>query len=469
VRVGAQRPRLVNLPSGTVSTAGDEAITFAAQCGLILDDWQQWTLRQMCGERADGSWAASSAVLLMPRQNGKNAVLEALELAGLYLWDYSRIIHTAQLAKTAADHMKRMVALVASNPELDAITHPYFSNGKEALERKDTGARLEFITRGKKTARGGSPQLVVFDEALFLSDDQLQAILPALSAQSMNPEGAPQLVYTSSAPLAESEVLHRLRKQGMAADGGPLFFAEWSAEVGVDPADRDAWYDANPGMGIRISEQWVHDVEFATMSPEAFLTERLGVPEDLDEDNAVIDMARWADLVDPDSSIASNHQLALDVAYDRRWASFAAAGRRADGKAHVEVFHRQPGTDWVLERAAEAYAKSKLPVRILSGSPAASFIPLLVERNVPVEEVLPGDHARAVGQFLDAVENKELAHLGDPALTAALSGAVLRASAGDASVWARKTSKVDISSLVAVTVALGGVAAPTFGLFVAVT
>jgi phage terminase large subunit-like protein len=96
-------------------------------------------------------------------------------------------------------------------------------------------------------------------------------------------------------------------------------------------------------------------------------------------------------------------------------------------------------------------------------------VPLLVERGVEVEEVPPAEHAKAVGQFLDAVVNGELAHLGDPALTAALSGAVLRVSADDASKWARRNSKVDISALVAATVALGGVAAPLPALFVAVT
>jgi len=231
----AQRPRLSSLPPGQVSSAGQDAVDFAASCGLVLDDWQSWCLDKMLGEDADGRTLATTAPLILPRQNGKNAVLEALELYAFYVLDEPRILHTAHLAKTAADHMQRMVALVRSNPDLDGVTHCYFANGKKALQRTDTGARLKFITRGRKTARGGSPTRVVFDEALFLLDEQVQSILPAMSAQSMRAD-PPQLIYTSSGPLPESVVLHRLRRQGMSGESPRMFFAEWSVEVGTDPA-----------------------------------------------------------------------------------------------------------------------------------------------------------------------------------------------------------------------------------------
>ena len=97
MRRGEQRPRLSCLPQGAVSSAGEEAAEFAETCGLVLDPWQRWCLDQMLSERADGAWAATLVLLLLPRQNGKNSVLEALELAALYLFDEPRIIHTAHL------------------------------------------------------------------------------------------------------------------------------------------------------------------------------------------------------------------------------------------------------------------------------------------------------------------------------------------------------------------------------------
>jgi hypothetical protein len=131
-----------------VSSAGADAVEFAASCGLFLDDWQVWCLDQMLAEDRDGRWCASQIALILPRQNGKNAVLEALELYALFVLDETRIIHTAHLAKTAADHMRRMVQLIHANDELDAITHIYWSNGKEALERTDNGAFSDRVRRG---------------------------------------------------------------------------------------------------------------------------------------------------------------------------------------------------------------------------------------------------------------------------------------------------------------------------------
>ena len=191
-------------------------------------------------------------------------------MAALFLWDEQHIIYSAHLGKTATDHMRRIRQHINSVPDFRRQARVLTARGDERVERMDNGAILEFITRGRKTARGGSPNRVIFDEAMFLTDDQIQAMVPALSAQSMNENAAAQMIYTSSAPIAESEVLHRLR--GRALDGNPprMFFAEWSSEQDCDPSDRTNWYLANPGLGIRISEEWVVDNEFGTLSPEAF-------------------------------------------------------------------------------------------------------------------------------------------------------------------------------------------------------
>jgi hypothetical protein len=450
-----------------VSTAGADAVEFAATCGLVLDEWQVWCLDQMLAERADGSWAASQSALIVPRQNGKNAVLEALELYALYVLDESRILHTAHLAKTAADHMARMVGLVRANPELDEITHPYFSNGKEALERLDTGARLEFITRGRKTARGGSPQRVVFDEALFLTDEQIQAILPAMSAQSMNLDGAPQFVYTSSAPLPESTVLHRVRQRGMSERPGRMFFAEWSCEPGVDITDRDEWYASNPGMGIRISEDWVAEIELPpSMTHEAFSVERLGVvvvegqgrPPKLPAD-------RWvATGISTQRALAefpADLVFAFDVTTDGEWASIAAAAGSMQ-RPYVEVVEHRQGVGWLPARLSELAAKDLAVVVACHGAgPAGAQVgPILAkfaEVGIAADRLvqLPGARYRQAcgGFYSDVVEGRLLRPaVGQGALDLAAGDATERVL-GDAWEWNRRSATVPISPLVAVTIA----------------
>lgn len=458
-RVGEQRPRLFSLPHDIDNTeAGDEVIEFAKRFGMELDDWQQWVIRNMCAEDSAGNWAATQSVLLVPRQAGKSAILEVLEMAALFLWNEQHIIYSAHLGKTATDHMRRMRRHIKAVPEYDRLCRVLTGKGDERVERTDTGAILEFITRGKKSSRGGSPNRVIFDEAMFLAEDQIQAMLPALSAQSMNDEGAPQMVYTSSAPIAESQVLHRLRQRAIESSPPRMFFAEWSCHKDADITDRDNWYQANPGLGIRISQEWIEDNEFGTLSEHAFKVERLGIPEDPPsaDDNVVI--PNWSDLALEGSSIVSNMQWALSVSPDRQWASIGVAGRTSDGSIHIErTKDRRDGTGWIVERVLHYWGLKPVPIRIHKSGPEAAFIAPLRERGVEVVEVSTADVAQATGQLLDAAANGQLVHLNQPSLNKAVHGAVLSMSADGASVLSQRKSSVEVTPLLAVTVALGGV------------
>jgi phage terminase large subunit-like protein len=405
----------------------------------------------MLSEKADGRWAASTALLVMPRQNGKNSVLEAVELAGLFLFGDRRIIHTAHLATTAADHMRRMVALITQSPELEAVCQFYFANGKEAIVRSDTGARLEFITRGRKTIRGGSPERVIFDEALYLTDEQIQAIIPSMSAQSMNAEGSPQMIYTSSAPLPESDVLHRVRDACIAGSLQNAFYAEWGCEPGADPTDRNNWYQSNPGMGIRISEDWVAENELPIMSPEAFAIERLGVVNSSQLVSKVLGWDDWLAAIDKDSSVVSGHA-SLAVGPGMSYAALGYAGVRADGLLHVEVARHEPGTAWVVEAAQNAVADTGRPLVVDPKSPTSGLVSRLREAGVPLLELSSTDFVQSCAALQADVLNGRVRHRDQPALNASVTGADIR-PVGEAWAFSARVSTVDITPLLAVTLA----------------
>jgi hypothetical protein len=63
--------------------------------------------------------------------------------------------------------------------------------------------------------------------------------------------------------------------------------------------------------------------------------------------------------------------------------------------------------------------------------------------------------AAACGRIFDAVTNRQVRHSSQPDLDAAVAGAAVR-KLGDAWAWSRSSSTVDISPLVAVTLALWG-------------
>lgn len=215
VAVRSAAPRFRHVPPA-VSSAGQEAIEFGESVGITLDDWQQDILRGSLGENDLGKWAALQVGVVVPRQNGKTALVGVRELAGLWLFGERLQTHTAHRFDTTLGHYWWLRELIEGTPDLSRkVKAMPDSNGKEAIVLMD-GARLQFKARSKGGGRGMSGDLVVLDEAFYLKE--LGSLVPTMSARmNMTPAG-PQLWYLSSAPLpgSESDALRRVIRRGRA-------------------------------------------------------------------------------------------------------------------------------------------------------------------------------------------------------------------------------------------------------------
>jgi len=467
----AREPRIKLVPDYD-SSAGDEAIELAAMAGLKLDEWQQTALRAMLGEKPDGLWAAFEVGLCVPRQNGKNAILEARELAGLFLLGERLIVHSAHEFDTSMEHFLRIRDLIEGTPMLDKrVAAIRTANGKEGIELRSK-QRLRFRARTKGGGRGWSADLVVFDEAMEIKQASHGSILPTLSAREN-----PQVIYTGSAVDEwihdHGEVFAKVRERAIAGDSGLAYF-EWSADIG-DPAkddpeaaieiatDRDAWKQANPALGIRISAEHIA-AEQRSMDPRTFAVERLGIgawPKTGEAGDQVIPPEAWKAAEELGSEPRDPLCFAFDVAPDRSASSIVVAGLREDGNVHVELVEpdrdeenaSRKGTRWLIPRLVELVADHHPAVVACDpAGPAGSFIDRLEAKGVEVEEVSMREYGQACGAFYDACEDGTLRHLGQPELNYAVAGAAKR-TLGDAWAWKRKGSATDISPLVAATLA----------------
>ena len=107
-------------------------------------------LELACAERADGRWAARGRCR-PPRQNGKNSILEARELAGLFLFGEKLIIHSAHLMDTALKHMQRMKQLIEANPDYDCqVAQIIEGNGKEKIKLKSGAETVQDQDQGRR-------------------------------------------------------------------------------------------------------------------------------------------------------------------------------------------------------------------------------------------------------------------------------------------------------------------------------
>lgn len=469
--LGAQLPRVRVVPDGVEHPLWAEVVEFVRELGVVLDAWQWDVLRASLLRTADlARWAAFTVAVCAPRQNGKNGILEVRELLGPLVLGERFLIHTAHLADTSKVGFGRLEDLIDANAWLSAqVKHVWRTNGHESIEFVN-GAKIRFRTRTRGGGRGFSGSPVFFDESMFLPEVSMGSILPVISAQ---PD--PQVWYMGSAVdqalHEEGVVFARVRDRALAGGDPRLAYFEWSLDVEspdkLEPEDAarvEAWAATNPALGIRIMPEYV-EAEQRELDPRTFAVERLGVgdwPPTSAKAAAVVDMDRWAALTDVDSVPLDPVSLAFDVAPDRRSASIGAAGVREDGCTHVEVVEHRRGTGWVAERLLEL-RDAHLPVRIVCDrrSPAASLLQQLETLGVEVETVEASEHASACGLLYDLIEQGRLRHLGTDELRRALEGAATR-PLGEAWAWSRRSSKTDISPLVACTLAVwgSGAAAP---------
>ncbi len=447
-RLGVQRPVYLHLPPEMVSSAGDEAIRLAESVGLDLDDWQRWVLENALAERQDGKWSAFECALICPRQNGKGAILEALELAALFLFECRLIVHSAHQFPTAVEHFLRIQTLIENSDDLRKKLRKNgirTANGQEAIILK-SGARLKFVARSKGAARGFTGDLLIMDEAYDLPVQAIGAMLPALSARPN-----PQVWYTSSAPQQDSHVLHAIRRRGLEGNAGRFFWAEWGNPPDCDPLDDEARARANPAKNIRISDEFIND-EYRSMHGlgDEFMRERMGVPSEEDSGAGVFPPAVWAACTDPMSKPdPATACFALDVAPGMTFASFAFAAKRADGLVHLELAERRPGTEWIVPRAVEKGRVIALDPR----GPAGGLLNELRAAGVNVLEMPDGQMPRSCVTLQKLVMAGNVRKLDQFELDQAVTGASISPS-GDAWRWSRAHSSVDISPLVAVTIAL---------------
>lgn len=471
---GVQTPRLATAPANWLSSAGQEAVELAALAGLVLDPWQQHVLDVGLRERADGSWAAFEVAVNVPRQNGKGGIIEARELAGLFLLGEKLILHSAHEFKTSIVAFRRIEQLIMGCPDLrKRVLRVRRTTGEEAIELV-TGQVLRFLARSGGSGRGFTGDCNMLDEAMILGDDAMGALMPTMSAVPN-----PQIWYLGSAGIGSPSVqLARLRRRAEAVmesgDADPsLAYFEWSVnghqdECGLgctehdDTDDPASWARANPALGIRISVEHVRNERASLGGGGIFERERLGVgvyPSDSADTWQVIGEDAWRALAAAESAPGEPVVFAIDMTPERSHAAIGVAGPWRGG-THVEVVDHQPGTAWILDRAAALHKKWKPKAWVIdAGGPAGSLIGDIEERlGVEVVQPKAREVASACGQFYDAVTEQTLSHIDNAPLTAALAGAQKR-PLGDAWAWARRGVSVDISPLVAVTLAKWGLGA----------
>lgn len=447
-RTTTTAPTFESWPEGDEST-GQDCVDLAAAYGVALDPWQQDIVRRVLRE-SGGGWACSQAGLVVARQSGKGQILLAVELLGLFELG-EQILHTAHAVKTSSDAFRRLWSVIQSHDDLAAQVYRHsMMVGAEYVELHG-GARIAFSTRSASTGRGLAIDRLVVDESEDLPAAEVGALQPTVFSR---PRSQSLFFGTAPGPMHDSEAFANMRRSAHDGLNPRLGWSEWVAEFGADIDDQALWVRVNPAVATgRVPIQAIVD-DRVVLPPDQFRAERLSMFVPHAACDVVFDAAVWEALRDPDSVPVTDLAIGVDAGPSRDKATVCVAGRRGDGRLHVEWYQTGPGVTW-LPAWVSAHLNGRVRAVVVDERGALAELDWTGAR---VRPTLVGhrDVAIAAGQFVDAVADGALAHRGQVELSRGVLSAKQRPMlSGQAFGWDRKAP--GSSALISASLALWGV------------
>jgi hypothetical protein len=416
--------------------------------------------------------------LSVSRQQGKTELCLGAQVHRALAFPRQNIVYAAQHRGMARQRWEDEFWEKISGSDLAKYARIRKSNGNEAIMWPSKRSKMGITANTERAAHGPPLDMGFIDEAFAHEDDRLeQAFSPAMLTRSMA-----QLWWASAGGTTKSVWLNKKRKVGRAliealfaalaedaaAARPATAYFEWYAPEDMPRDDPATWRATLPALGHTVTEAVIRaELEKMADDPSAFdraYLNRTRKPAPLSDPN--VPKGKWPGLVDAESRPTRDVAFAIDVSQDRAQSSISAASLRPDGKVHVEVVARRPGTDWVVPAVVKLHKLwNPVVVAIASvGSPAGSLIDDLVSAgiDVPKDKAEPqrgdlivmrsGDIVEACGQMADAMNQGTARHIDQVPLTAAVNGARTRKN-GDAWSLDRTNSLTEISPFCAATFA----------------
>lgn len=247
---------------------------------MIFRPWQRKLTEHLFAVRADGRLRHRTALIGLPRKNGKSAWLSAIALEHLVLGPAGGEVYSCaadrEQARIVFGTAKRMVEM---QPELSDFLKVY----RDALYNPKTGTTYRALSAEAFTKEGLSPTLVAFDELHAQPNRELYDVM----SLAMGARVEPMLIAITTAGVrvdssgrdslcfTEYERGKRIAKGQL--DDPSHFFAWWEPRgKTADWRSERTWRESNPGFDDIVAKE---DFESAVKrTPEAeFKTKRTNV------------------------------------------------------------------------------------------------------------------------------------------------------------------------------------------------
>lgn len=221
---------------------------------LRVRTWQREFLEAVYAEDGEGFRPVRTAVLTMPRKNGKTQLVAGLALCHLLGPEaeargevYAAANDRFQSGKT----FNEIVAILDAMPELDArVNITKFRKEIEVLHGTGKGSIFAALSADAAGKHGLSPSFIVYDE---LGQAPKRDLYEALDT-AMGARDNPLLVVISTQAADDHAVMSELVDYGQKVNAGELedpafHLTFYGAEAEDNPWSPDTWAKANPALG----------------------------------------------------------------------------------------------------------------------------------------------------------------------------------------------------------------------------
>lgn len=423
--------------------------------GWGFDEWQDGAGRLILSKREDGSYAADTVQISIPRQVGKTYLIACIIFALCLTHKNLTVIWTAHRKTTAAETFAQFDGM-AQRPKVAAhIMQVLRGKGDEKILFKN-GSRILFGARESGFGRGFTGvDVLVCDEGQIMSESVMEDMA---ATQNVAPNPLFFLMGTPPRPKDPAETWLLFRDEALSGESDATLYIETSADRGSDPMDRGQWRKANPSFPHRTTERAMLRLRKKLKSDDAWNREARGIYDLIVKHFSPFNGALWADGADVGPvDGAKPNALAVDMSHERQ-ISVAACWVEAES-AHVEEVWSGVDEPEAVEWVAEAWKRAgRRSVVVIDGmSPAKSMVPALKARGVKVHVGTSTDMSTGCGLTKSDLESGRLTHGDQESVNGARDGSRKRAI-GTAGGWGidRTDPTVNIAPMVAVVLARWG-------------
>jgi phage terminase large subunit-like protein len=217
---------------------------------FALRDWQIDIIRAIYDPlHEDGRRVVRSALLSLPRKNGKTELAAALALYHL-LADGERngqVYSAAAERQQAAIVFNAAAAMVRADPELNAMVN--IIETQKRIVHYASGSFYMAISADARSKHGFNASAIIYDELAQAKNRNLFDVLTT----STSARAQPLTIVISTASSDPNSVMSELVDYGRKINSGiikdPTFHATiYQAPPDADPWDEAVWYDCNPAL-----------------------------------------------------------------------------------------------------------------------------------------------------------------------------------------------------------------------------